>query len=367
MDTRFWDKATLYGYVDALKKQLSISQQTFPVDSKVLAGQYTRNLTIEVIPFPSDKICGILYRGDNSTSIALNASRSPNMQNFDCMHELIHYFFHDINYCQRICCEENGTGGKIEQDTYIEWQANEGAAQFLVPYQDFIPTYVSLSRKYAHDSFAETNVVEILADMFFVSQKVISNRIDTLNYEIYTYLNGVPITNIIPRSKSNLKKFNWNLQHRKEYCKACLSPVQNNFLFCPICGGPLTSGDFWGRIKYVNLGAGYMLYPGVELNENGQVTRCPTCCNEEHLQGAVYCMICGKPAINQCSFAVADDVPSGYAQCPHDEPLPGNARYCPYCGCETTFLRKDLLLPWNAPTAEPFAVLDVNEDGEIPF
>lgn len=371
MDTSFWDKATLYGHVDTLRKHLTSSLGlSFPINAKAMAMSCTNNLIIKEIPFQSDKICGILYRGNNSTSIALNAQRSPQMQNFDCMHELIHYFFHDINFCQRICSDENGTSGKIEQDTYIEWQANEGSAQFLVPYQEFIPAYVSLSRKHAHNMLSTVDVCDILAGRFYVSQKVILNRIDSLNYEIYNYLHGVPLSKVPLRSKGKLKKNGWDLQHKKDYCRICLSPVGSEHLFCCICGNPLTDGDFWGRMKYTNTGAGYMIYPGVKLNEQGQTRQCLLCKNEEHVNGAKYCMICGKPAINQCTYAIIDsDQVSCYGdQCRHQEALPGNARFCPYCGSQTTFLEADLLTVWDAPiNKNTAAALDFDDTGELPF
>lgn len=98
-----------------------------------------------------------------------------------------------------------------------------------------------------------------------------------------------------------------------------------------------------------------MAWLGVALNENMRVKVCPVCKNEEHVSDAEFCMICGKPVINQCTFALQVDVPIEYHQCTHLEPLPGNARYCPYCGSESTFLENGLLSPWDEPsTPLPF-------------
>jgi len=124
MNTRYWDKTTLYWQVDALKKRLR-SLYFFDntgIDAKNLAYQCVNNLAIQEVLFDNTKICGILYKGDRKTSIALNARRTAEMQNFDCMHELIHYFLHDVCYCQCICSDEQG-GRCIQQDRIQEWQA----------------------------------------------------------------------------------------------------------------------------------------------------------------------------------------------------------------------------------------------------
>ena len=117
MNTRYWNKTNLYRQVDALKKELQ-SLYVFNatgIDSKGLAYQCVNNLAIREIPFDNTKICGILYKGDRKTAIGLNVNRTPEMQNFDCMHELIHYFFHDICYCQCICSDEQSAGGETEK------------------------------------------------------------------------------------------------------------------------------------------------------------------------------------------------------------------------------------------------------------
>lgn len=186
MNTRYWNKTNLYRQVDALKKELQ-SLYVFNatgIDSKGLAYQCVNNLAIREIPFDNTKICGILYKGDRKTAIGLNVNRTPEMQNFDCMHELIHYFFHDICYCQCICSDEQ-SGEYIQQDRIQEWQANEGAAQFLVPYQDFIPRFTKLLNS------GVTGVQSILAEYYNVTTQVINIRMDSLAYEINQYQEGV--------------------------------------------------------------------------------------------------------------------------------------------------------------------------------
>ena len=369
MNTRFWNKATLYHYVDKLRAQLRV-ENSFPVYSKELVKLYTMNPIIEELPFPSTKICGILYRGNTSTSFALNANRTPEMQNFDCMHELIHYFFHDIVQCQRICCDVGRKSGRIEQDTYLEWQANEGAAQFLLPYQTFIPDYIKLSRRHARDNFPDVTALNLLADWYFVSPAVVSNRIDSLNYEIYQYLHGTPIESIDILSNTAIKRKGFNLSHASTYCSTCLSQVSNKDKYCMVCGNLLNDGSPLHRMKYTRTGAGYMIYTPLEQDANGRVLVCPKCHNEQPYSEGEYCIICGSVLVNRCANTdMHDDDGSWYTSpaCGNNVALPGNARYCPYCGNETTYLQNKFLAPHDKPQPTSHPAFELDTDGELPF
>lgn len=208
MDTRFWTKEILYQNIDSLRSRIGILSNHVPIDAKSLAYRCIQNVTVEELPFPSNRICGILYKGNRSTSIALNTNRTSEMQNFDCMHELVHYFFHDIPDCQRICFDRKHYSRRIVQDSYIEWQANEGSAQFLVPYQDFIPRFSAmLDDKSSLQSF---NAQEVLAEHYRVSSQVIRNRIDSLAFEIDQYREGIPMSNIMLLSRR--QQVRWGYQ-----------------------------------------------------------------------------------------------------------------------------------------------------------
>ena len=78
-----------------------------------------------------------------------------------------------------------------KQNTFIEWQANEGAAQFLVPYQDFIPRY-----NQEYEKVLSYCVNDILADHYNVTPQVIIHRVSNLKQEFRQYENGVPIERI---------------------------------------------------------------------------------------------------------------------------------------------------------------------------
>lgn len=195
MNTSFWSKSTLYMNVNELARSLNITEDDFPINSETIARRYCYNVSIEQLPFPSNDICGILYKGKKSTSIALNAGRSNTMRNFDCMHELIHYFFHDIEDCQYICTADNSEESSIVQDAYIEWQANEGAAQFLVPYEILLPL-IKEKRSFLYARGGALFLREFLAKKFNVTEDVIKIRLESLKFEIHQYLNGCSLDKI---------------------------------------------------------------------------------------------------------------------------------------------------------------------------
>lgn len=66
----------------------------------------------------------------------LNARHSVEELNFDCGHELIHLTKHRGLGLSSFHCFDTL---KPKQDPFIEWEANEGAAELTVPYRSFLP------------------------------------------------------------------------------------------------------------------------------------------------------------------------------------------------------------------------------------
>lgn len=339
----YWTKRRLYNEVDLLVKRLNVSYADYPLKSKQIAFNYCIDLEIKYIDF--DGLCGILHRG-RKTTMALNSNHDEAQQNFDCMHELIHYFTHrDKNSFQCICADNKS----IIQNVSIEWQANEGAAQFLVPYQLFIPKYVDLSRKHAHE-VSGGDVNEELAAYFGVSLAVIETRLKNLNYEIYLFLKRENLNVVKLMSLTALKNNKINVDHQKWYCRNCLSTLNDEYAFCPICGEKISGKNFFGRNAYQNWGAGYMNYNGIEVDEKSKALMCPNCGNEQIIPDGDYCKVCGTYLINKCDDTDYQDNDGDMVTQPGCNKLvDGNARYCPYCGNHTTFFNKGFLNEWDEP------------------
>ena len=189
--TKILSKEKLYEIVTkkAVGLGFNVRAHNYKIDALALAMQTCLNPEIKILEFSSIKVCGLLYKGEFATTIGLNARRSAAGKNFDCMHELIHYWLHDQNtfYCL------DGMDG------HMEWQANEGAAQFLMPYQSFIPNYC-----YLHDMFyarfapqqAYDMQIAALSGSYMVGEMAVKFRIESLKNEITQYIDGMSIDKI---------------------------------------------------------------------------------------------------------------------------------------------------------------------------
>lgn len=79
----------------------------------------------------------------------------------------------------------------------LEWQANEAAAEFLLPYRIFLP----LLKNIRSNSNRLSGLIRI-SQTYGVSTQMVKNRVDSLSYELWQYQNGVPIEQIRLVSKS---------------------------------------------------------------------------------------------------------------------------------------------------------------------
>lgn len=187
----YLSKRKLYDLINekALELGLNLYSPNYRIASQDLAMEVCLNLEIVEKDLVDDGIYGILYRGKNTTRIALNSRRSYYGKNFDCMHELMHYWFHGNEY---FFCNH-------DQKNHLEWQANEGAAQFLMPYQSFIPNYSLL-----HDEFyvrfspdvAYDMLIGRLAAQYLVGKTAVQYRINGLLQEIGQYIDGIAIDKV---------------------------------------------------------------------------------------------------------------------------------------------------------------------------
>lgn len=135
------------------------------------------------------------------------------------------------------------------------------------------------------------------------------------------------------------------------FCPECKTYfVSKEAKYCPICG----SRSLMWKQGDVNI----MKYSGIEVDKNCKAIICPKCDNEEILPDGNYCMICGEEIINYCEGFIDEYGHPCEEAC--GKHLPGNARYCPYCGAASHFLNRNFLDRWDANKTVPF-------DEEIPF
>lgn len=177
-------KEDLYARIDKMRKNLGITSYDTPINALDLCTNRVSDVEIKYHTFDTAGFCGAAFAGSKMNTIVLNSTRSKTEQNFDCGHELVHLVRHRNKNCGVFNCFTKN------QNSFLEWEANEGSAQFLVPYQDFIPRFVDLL------SFNATGIQSILAAHYHVTTQVINIRLDSLAFEIDQYRNGTPISHI---------------------------------------------------------------------------------------------------------------------------------------------------------------------------
>ena len=284
--------------------------------------------------FVSDAKC-FYYPDRDAYMILYNEARPGTRIRFSLAHELGHIVLGHLNNERT----EISRGG-VDDPTYyaLEGAANTFAGNLLAPpilIDDFL-------------SGAEFNV-ERISTRFNISPSA------TKDYraEDYKYWKT-----LIPskHEKAILKRCHSGLH--KQACIECGAAFEiKGALFCPICGCLLDGTHFLHQLRTTGKGAGYMEYPGIELDEKDRAIECPVCHNTELYSKGRFCIICGNSLVNLCSAAQEPFDSS----CQNNDPLPGNARYCPFCGAESTFFQKGILPHWNENSEE------IDNDGELPF
>lgn len=194
---QFSAKKDLYCFVEALRKEAKLSFSNYPINTVKLCHASER-VDIDYADFKTSGICGTAMLGEKVDTIILNSNRSEREQNFDCGHEMIHLAHHRENHQE---CFQCFTTPRVCQDSFVEWQANEGSAEMLVPYKLLFPhvraAYNGINSFGRLESFKAS-----MALSFDVSMAVINFRIESLKYEIRQYCSGIPFEDINFLSKS---------------------------------------------------------------------------------------------------------------------------------------------------------------------
>lgn len=341
---RYLSKKSLYTTIDYIRTQLGIDLDDHPDKYKFYSDELAKVVNIELVQFDSKRLCGLIVKNElpKQSTVIINSSKSSDSQKFALMHELVHFFAHPIPKKPFLCDESN-------KSDPLEWQANEGSAEILVPYRIFIPRIADLIRK-CSDYMDYVSVSYILADEFATSVPIITNRMNSLVYEINQYIEGIPLDRIKILSKSKREKLNLKVKSLNVYipkiftCVNCTYESSSKIKYCSMCG----CDKFNEKIS--NKGVKNMIYDGVKLDENSKAIICPRCGNEEPNEGN-HCSICGAYLVNRCTNV---DYPgrSSYDGDTCGALLDGNARYCTYCGSESTFFRDGLLEPWEKVKAD---------------
>jgi len=188
----YYSKLDLYKIVDTIRENYKIDNDIYPINSVELC-KNKDEILIDEIPFKTAGMRGMAIVSDEEKDIILlNSYRDCIAHNFDCSHELIHLNLHRNQSEKTFNCYDKV---KPHQDEILEWQANEGAAELLVPYKLFLPK-IKDSCSCLKDWQNIRMLKFILASDFCVTETVIQYRIESLKYEICQFLNGTSIDDL---------------------------------------------------------------------------------------------------------------------------------------------------------------------------
>ena len=205
-------KNDLYLAVRKLKFIQFFNTETYGID--IVSFLKRNGIAIESLPWKTKGVRGMSTPakkyGSGPDIILLNSNRSKAEQNFDCAHEMMHLSFHSNIERKTFNCFDKITPN---QDPFLEWQANEGAAEYCVPYRIFIPIVKDwYNDLYNGDICIMDFFLKEMSEKFFVPETVIAHRLKNLRYEIFQFVNGVPIESIEILSNNELKKRDINIQ-----------------------------------------------------------------------------------------------------------------------------------------------------------
>ena len=198
-------KSDLYHYISDMRNRYP--SLCYSNDRDIKGFCDANNIELLLNNFQSRGICGAALVGEKHDTIVLNNCRNELEMGFDFIHELVHTQRHRNSEKPFFTCLYS------EQDTFIEWEANEGAAEFLVPYKAFIPVFCELYDVYVNCynlwklTYGETTFTQELADRFLVTEMIIINRIKNLSYEIDQYMKSSNVDKISVLSNSAQKRF----------------------------------------------------------------------------------------------------------------------------------------------------------------
>lgn len=179
-------KRNLYSFVSGFRKYYSINK--YPISTVDICN---KDETTKIVfhNFKTNGFCGAALPGNKIDTIILNSNRCNNELNFDCGHEIIHLTKH------RDKCNDMFTCFDKKQNSFLEWEANEGSAELLLPYKLLLP--ILKDNWYLLNSFNKIYEFKTeLSKHFEVPFSVVENRIENLKYETEQYLNGIPLEEI---------------------------------------------------------------------------------------------------------------------------------------------------------------------------
>ncbi|MEZ3452804.1 MAG: ImmA/IrrE family metallo-endopeptidase [Oscillospiraceae bacterium] len=275
--------------------------------------------------------------------IVYNSSKPSKRIRFTIAHELGHIL---LGHLENEITEINRGGISDELYQELENQADVFAGNFLVP-----PVLLNERLKMLNSP----NTPYLVSETFKISEKAVYNRYKDFDVWKNRRVISPAEKNILQRCKNSVCYIVCN------NCKAetCIVNPEifnvNNPPFCMYCGN--------NNFSYLR--STVMKYEGVKMDSNNKAVICPICNNENIISEGDFCQICGTKLINEC-MGITNDYGEVYS-CEKGKRLSGEARFCPYCGGETTFLKKGILKPVIEVENTALSEINVVANSDLPF
>lgn len=234
----FLSKQDLYTLIDYIRDSFKINvKEPFNVP-RFFKDNFQDIIIYEPHKFNDTKIGGFLIKNKfpNKSYIITNSSKEPISTIFDFTHEMMHFLLHPEDrkyYISSSLCDIDN----------FEWQANEGAAELLVPYKRFIPHFVN-NIKNCNSKKDYIDLLMYLSNKYVVSTAILEYRITGLKYEIRQYEKGVPIDKIHFLSKTAqeqqgifITSYSELFKSKKIELKSIISNFSTNTSFLPTDNG----------------------------------------------------------------------------------------------------------------------------------
>lgn len=116
-----YTKSTLYNTIEQFRCAVGITPSDYPIDTRKIAK--AGGLAIATHDFITRGLKGALVIEGERGYIILDKRENTEEQNFFCGHEMVHYLLHKDKGRSFQCFDK----APPNQDSIIEWQANEGA------------------------------------------------------------------------------------------------------------------------------------------------------------------------------------------------------------------------------------------------
>lgn len=144
------------------------------------------------------------------------------------------------------------------------------------------------------------------------------------------------------------------------YCNKCKTLVSNlnHSNYCYVCGNDnlkIIDGKFY--FNFIEKKGKYLKkYTSITTEaKTSKPIECPICQSGLSENDGEFCEICGTRIYNRCTgitqeeynFYSATSPQDDIHSCEHGQLLNGQARFCPYCGCVSTYLYNDVLKTYS--------------------